>query len=149
MDDTLVDSANEDDDVSITPTLPQFMSSEKDEKVPEVKLPEKAVKVNLPQEKEIRKTTVELPNIQIEMTTVETGKAVSIEALLDSGATHCYIDKNFVQQNNLNTHKLHKAIPVYNVNNTRNEAGDITDVIDMKVRIDDHTERVTFAVTLL
>src|SRR5258707_918758 len=126
------------------------MSSEKDEKVPKVKLPEKAVEVNLPQEKErIRKTTVELPNIQIEMTTVDTGKAVSIEALLDSGATHCYIDKTFVQQNNLDTHKLHKAIPVYNVDNTRNEAGDITDVIDMKVRIDDHTERVTFAVKSL
>src|SRR5258707_6343556 len=116
------------------------MSSEKDEKVPEVKLPEKTVEVNLPQEKErIRKTTVELPNIQIEMTTVNTGKAVTIEALLDSGATHCYIDKTFVQQNNLDTHKLHKSIPVYNVDNTQNEAGDITDVINMKVQINEHT----------
>ena len=41
------------------------------------------------------------------------------------------------------------AIPVFNVDGTRNEAGSITEIIDTILQYNGHTERMSFAVTNL
>jgi hypothetical protein len=46
-----------------------------------------------------------------------------MDALLDSGATGCYIDDGFVKAKSLNLETLPHAILVYNADGLRNEAG--------------------------
>jgi len=58
---------------------------------------------------------------------------MSIKALIDSGAMGLFIDIDYVQSNNLKTQHLPRVIPVYNVDRTPNEAGHITEVIDLLV----------------
>jgi len=57
-----------------------------------------------------------------------------IEALVNLGATRMFMDIKFVQLKNIQTHRLPRAIPVYNVDGTPNEAGHITKVIDLIVQ---------------
>ncbi|KIM65181.1 hypothetical protein SCLCIDRAFT_113728, partial [Scleroderma citrinum Foug A] len=45
-------------------------------------------------------------------------------ALLDSGATRCFVDKSWVLDRHLQLSKLVKPVPVLNVNGTRNQEGD-------------------------
>jgi Retroviral aspartyl protease len=86
------------------------------------------------------------PMIPVELKTVDTQARITIDALLDSGATQCYIDQEFVKKNNLNTRSLLSPIPVFNVDSTKNEKGEIKDVIDFILHVQDHTKRVTFNV---
>ena len=69
------------------------------------------------------------------------------EALVNSGATGMFIDIKFVWPKNIWTHQLPRAIPVYNIDGTPNEAGHITEVIDLIVQYKDHSEQVTFHIT--
>ena len=50
----------------------------------------------------------------------------SIEALLDSGATHNFIDKRAVEKLTLRTKVLPQKLQVNNVDGTLNQEGDIT-----------------------
>src|SRR5882724_13214961 len=63
-----------------------------------------------------------------------------INALIDSGATGKFIDVDYVRSKNLRTQCLPRAIPVYNVDGTLNDAGYITEVIDLMVQYGDHSE---------
>src|SRR5713226_6594237 len=87
------------------------------------------------------------PEMKIQIETVDTKEKMEVDALLDSGATGLYVDREFVKKNRLNTRKLHTPIPVYNVDGTQNAQGSISEVIDFIMKIDDHNERATFAVT--
>src|SRR5882724_1724422 len=72
---------------------------------------------------------------------------MSVEALIDSGATSMFIDIKFVRSKNIQTHRLPRAILVYNIDGTPNEAGHITKVVDLIVQYKDHSEQVTFHIT--
>jgi hypothetical protein len=72
--------------------------------------------------------------------TVHTTQPLSANALLDSGATACFIDLGFVNSRALQTRPLPRAIPVYNIDGTLNEAGSITQVIDLVCRFQDHSD---------
>jgi hypothetical protein len=50
------------------------------------------------------------------------------QALIDYGATGCFIDIEWAKLNNIPTRPLTKPIPVYNVDGTANDAGMITDI---------------------
>lgn len=80
------------------------------------------------------------------MRTIDTQKQVAIDALLDSGAHVCFIDTEFVKGNFLKTKKLPRAIPVYNVDGTRNSGGSIEEELEMMLTIDGHKEKVVFEV---
>jgi hypothetical protein len=98
----------------------------------------------------IRSTSLKTStHIQIQLQTVDTGAKVTIPALLDSGATGLFLDSDFVKGNNLNTRRLPRAIPVYNVDGTANQGGSIKEEIDMIMSFQGHSERATFAVCSL
>jgi len=63
-----------------------------------------------------------------------------VEALIDSGATRMFIDVEFVQLKNIQTHRLPRAILVYNIDGTSNEARHITKVVDLIVQYKEHSE---------
>ena len=73
----------------------------------------------------------------------------STEAMVDTGATGDFIDQDFITRAKLPTHKLSQPIPVYNVDGTLNEAGSISEVVNMIMTYDRHCERILLAVTRL
>jgi hypothetical protein len=92
----------------------------------------------------INNASVMVPTV-IETLTDKRGFA--IEALLDCGATGCYIDKGFAIAKNLPMERLPRPIPVYNADGTHNEGGPINHTVTLRVRIKDHIEVFPFAVT--
>jgi hypothetical protein len=70
-------------------------------------------------------------------------------ALIDCGATGCFIDIEWAKLNNIPTCPLTNLIPVYNVDSTTNDAGSITDIADVILHYENHSERTQLAVTRL
>ena len=87
--------------------------------------------------------------LDVEVQTTDTERTFRLSSLLDSGASGLFIDKGYVKQNNIPTQKLQRSIPVLNVDGTPNEAGAITEVVNLVLRYDGHSERAVFAVTSL
>jgi transposase InsO family protein len=85
--------------------------------------------------------------LKIELQTTDTGEVRSVRALLDSGATGMFIDREYVRTNRLPTRALSRPVPVRNVDGTLNEAGSVTEVVELVLRYQNHSERAFFAVT--
>jgi len=83
----------------------------------------------------------------VEIGTTDTSELHSIKALLDSGATRSFIDRNFVRSKGINTRTLSRNIPVFNVDSSPNEAGQISKVVDILLCYKTHSERMLLAVS--
>ena len=86
-------------------------------------------------------------HLPITFQTTDTNASFSENALVDCGATGLYMDREFAQSLNLNLQTLSHPIPVYNVDKTPNKCGPIRQVITLRVKVGDHVETATFAVT--
>ena len=93
---------------------------------------------------DVRGTSLLLP---VEIGTTDTSKLYSVEALLDSGATGSLINRDFVRSKGINTRTLSHNIPVFNVDGSPNEAGQISEVVDVVLRYKTHSERMLLAVS--
>src|SRR5882757_8011837 len=78
--------------------------------------------------------------LKMEIETTDTAERRSVLSLVDSGATGELIDRHYAKSCRFNLLKLSKPIPVYNVDGTPNEAGDITEVVDFILRYKNHSE---------
>jgi hypothetical protein len=87
--------------------------------------------------------------VPLKLRSVDTGHPLAIDSLLDSGATGMFIDVELVKEQRLQTRRLPRAIPVYNIDGTPNEAGAIKEEVDLICTFGEHTERATFSVTSL
>ena len=67
---------------------------------------------------------------------------IEVDALLDSGATGCFVDKSWALDQRLQLSKLMKPVPVLNVDGTRNQEGDITHYVLLTVGIHQENEEV-------
>ena len=74
---------------------------------------------------------------------------IKVDALLDSGATGCFIDKSWALERRIDLKPLKNPIPVLNVDGTRNQAGDITHFVSIIIKIGKHAEKLWCAVTCL
>jgi len=93
-----------------------------------------------------RGTSIILP---IEIGTTDTSEVHSIKALLDSGATGNFIDKDFVRTKGISTRSISRPIPVFNVDGSPNEAGQISEVVDVVLHYKTHSERTLLAISNL
>ena len=93
-----------------------------------------------------RRTLIIFP---IEISTMDTSKVHSIKALLDSRATGNFIDQDFVCIKGINTQSISRPIPVYNVDGSPNEAGQISEVVDVVLYYKTHSKRTLLAVSSL
>jgi len=82
----------------------------------------------------------------VEIGTMDTSELHSVKALLDCGATGSFIDRDFVCSKRMNTQTLSWNISVFNVDGSPNEAGQITEVVDVVLRYKTHSERMLLAV---
>jgi len=85
--------------------------------------------------------------LPVEIGTTDTSELHSVKALLDSGATGSFIDRDFIRSKGINTWTLSCNIPVFNVNSSPNEAGQISEVVDVLLRYKTHSERMLLAVS--
>ena len=60
-----------------------------------------------------------------------------------------FVDRDYVKANRLTTRTLSAPILVYNVDGSLNEASSVTEVVDLILRYNGHSERALFAVTAL
>ncbi|SJK96774.1 uncharacterized protein ARMOST_00020 [Armillaria ostoyae] len=86
-------------------------------------------------------------SLNVQLTTVTGQKTFATKGLVDSGCTSSAINRAFVRKNQLDTVKTAVPIVVYNADGTRNQAGDITEYVEMRMTIGNHVERIDFAVT--
>ena len=78
---------------------------------------------------------------------MDTSELHSVEVLLDCGATGSLIDKDFVRSKGMNTQTLSHNIPIFNVDGFSNEAGQISEVVDVVLRYKTHSERMLLAIS--
>ncbi|GLB33339.1 putative retrotransposable element tf2 155 kda protein type 1-like [Lyophyllum shimeji] len=83
----------------------------------------------------------------VEVVTTDTQEILGLKALLDSGASGLFLHIRFVRKHGITTRTLSRPIPVKNVDGTANAAGAITEVVDLVLRYNGHSECVVFAVT--
>jgi len=67
----------------------------------------------------------------VEVGTMDTSELHSVKALLDCKVTRSFIDRDFVHSKGMNTWTLLHNIPVFNVDGSSNEAGQISEVVDV------------------
>jgi len=87
--------------------------------------------------------------LPVEIGTMDTSKLYSIKALLDCGATGSFIDRDFIRSKGMNTQTLSSNISVFNVDGSLNEAGQISEIIDVVLRYKTHSKRMLLAVSRL
>jgi len=78
--------------------------------------------------------------LKVELETTDTREVNSVNSFVDSGATGEFIDRHYAKSNRLHARKLSEPIPVYNVDRTLNDAGSITEVVDLILRYQNHLE---------
>jgi hypothetical protein len=84
-------------------------------------------------------------DVQIFLETLDTEENFDTTALIDSGCMTTSISDRFVRENKINTIKLPRAITVLNADGTINRK--ITDMVRIKIRIQDHEEILELAVS--
>lgn len=67
--------------------------------------------------------------------------------MIDSGATGLFIHQRFIDMHRVMIHPLARAIPLHNIDGSRNQAGSITHYARLELSIGTHTERTEFLVT--
>jgi len=87
--------------------------------------------------------------LPIEISTTDTSEVHSVKALLDSRATGSFIDKDFVRTKGITTWSISRPIPVYNVDGSPNEVGQISKVVNIVLCYKTHSERTLLAVSSL
>jgi len=126
------------DTLPLTPLVPALLHRPKWEK----RLP----KLLLISVLDIRGTSLLLP---VEIGTTDTSKLHSVKALLDCRATGSLIDRDFVRSQEMNTQTLSCNIPVFNVDSSPNEAGQISKIVDVVLHYKTYSERMLLAVSRL
>ena len=91
-----------------------------------------------------RGTSLFLP---VEIGTTDMSKLHSVKALLDCRATGSLIDRDFVRSKGMNTRTLSHNILVFNVNGSPNEAGQISEVVNIVLCYKTHSKRMLLAVS--
>jgi hypothetical protein len=87
--------------------------------------------------------------VDVEIESMDTVVKQCTQALIDCGVTGCFIDIEWAKLNNVPTCPLSKLIPVYNVDGTANNAGMITDIADIILCYENHSEHTQLAITHL
>jgi hypothetical protein len=87
--------------------------------------------------------------VDVEIESTDTTVKRRTQALIDCSATGCFIDIEWAKLNNIPTRPLTNLIPVYNVDSTANDAGAITDIANVILHYEQHSERTQLAVTCL
>ncbi len=68
-------------------------------------------------------------------------------ALVDSGATDCFMSENFIRRMKLGKRPLQKPRKIWNIDNTANQAGEITHYITLNIQTNGIQKQIQFLIT--
>jgi hypothetical protein len=105
----------------------------------------------LPKKYIITSTSKNSLKIDVEIETTDMSLSVKCQTgtLVDSGATRLFMDTDYVHLNAISTCQLSSPVPVFNVDGSANEAGEISEVVEVILWYDSHAECAQFTVTQL
>jgi predicted aspartyl protease len=83
----------------------------------------------------------------VEVESTDTQRKYGVRALVDLGATGLFIDREYVKSNQIPTRRLSHVVPVYNVDGSPNQDSAISEVADLLLWYNGHSERALFCVT--
>ncbi len=79
---------------------------------------------------------------------IRTSNAMAdIKALIDSGATDCFMSENFIRRMKLGKRPLQRPQKIWNINNMANQAGEITHYITLDIQTGGTRKTIQFLVT--
>ena len=84
--------------------------------------------------------------MKIGLEKVDIHEGVIVDALLDSGATGLFMNKEFMEKNGFKMEKLERLVKVMNIDGTHNSGGDITHKVMCNIYYKGHRESVRFDV---
>ncbi len=70
-----------------------------------------------------------------------------IKALVDSGATDCFMSEDFIRRMKLGKRPLQRPRKIWNIDNTANQAGAITHYITLDIQTGESRKQIQFLVT--
>ena len=79
-------------------------------------------------------------NLHVRLKTTDTRAKFRMHALIDSGATRLFIDREFVVKNQIDTWRLSRPVPVLNIDGTPNRAGQVVEVVDLILQYQRHAK---------
>jgi len=91
---------------------------------------------DLKNEKALREVTV-----KIGLERIDTQEGITVEALLDSGATGLVISSEFARKQGFKLKKLERPIYVRNVDGSLNKEGPIKHIVEVNIYYQGHRER--------
>ncbi len=74
-------------------------------------------------------------------------RSASVAAMVDCGATALFINRKFVERHKIRTHPLSSEIPLYNIDGSKNRAGEISCAAHLQLTIGESEEWREFLVT--
>ena len=84
--------------------------------------------------------------LRVEIESTNNQRKYGIRALVDSSVTGLFIDWEYVKLNQIPMTKLPQMIPVFNVDGTTNTEGSISEVAELLLCYNGHSERALFCV---
>jgi len=69
------------------------------------------------------------------------------KALVDSGATDCFMSERLIQRMKLGKRPLQRPRKIWNIDNTPNQAGNITHYVTLDIQTKGETKTIQFLVT--
>jgi len=96
------------------------------------------------EEKEVRKAagkTLREVIVKIGLERIDTQKGITVEALLDSGATGLVMSSEFAKKQGFKLKKLERPMNIRNVNSSLNKEGPIKHTVEVNIYYQGHRER--------
>ena len=94
--------------------------------------------------KEVRKMetkTLREVMVKIGLERIDTQEGITVEALLDSGATGLVMSSEFARKQGFKLKKLERPMNVRNVNGLLNKKGPIENIVEVNIYYQEHRER--------
>ena len=118
---------------------PVLDSSSQTYKKIEDEIPEERITRSIKSDKEII--------LKIEISLKGKKSFISTEALLDSGANIIFIDRKWARDKNITLTLLQNPISMFNVDGTKNSAGNLTHLANIIIDYQGHSEKITAKIT--
>src|SRR6266571_2189582 len=91
--------------------------------------------------------TTQFQSMHIPISIRTSNAMADIKALVDSGATDCFMSERFIRQMKLGKRPLQRPRRIWNIDNTANQAGDITHYITLDIQTGESRKQIQFLVT--
>jgi len=97
------------------------------------------------EEKEVRKVERKIlreVTVKIELERIDIQEGITVEALLDSGATGLVMSSEFAKKQGFKFKKLERLMQVRNVDGSFNKEGPIENMVEVNIYYQGHRERM-------